>query len=337
MLPTKDQLEAKLYGSLKPITEMSAVIGLLPKKTLQLKKPKYWKLYDYVYVIGYTGLYLFFTVYTLYYLYINEMTQDIIPKEILVYASSIALMQTMIFPCVGFRFRHMITRTIRQMVDIDYALRMMEISIDYGKNYRDNIIILCSIAISIILRAIFSANTIKLDVIQQVTLVVAVYMMSLVKFQYVAPVNCVLDRFRAINRKLKTRCTGYEMNKLCKLHFRLCHCLRLLNTAFGCQIFISVSCSFIRFLFQLYFLYNLLTKRQDTTSAFKFGTPIFYIITEIVEIYMLVNVCAKTKRTAEKTPIIIHALRAKFEFTQDEDANKCCINSSNSLHLVSFI
>ncbi|XP_019877871.2 putative gustatory receptor 28b [Aethina tumida] len=180
---------------------------------------------------------------------------------------------------------------------------------------------------SVIVRSCLVLQTIRIDLLQQLTMFFATLTKALVIYYFIAMVLQLNIRFNMVNsfiqKKSKTNkedtmiVTDYikplkvedDLYFLCRQHYRICNGARLLNWAFGLQILASVSVTLADILFQSYYLYHILFQKVPYVTALMILRPVTWLIDESIQTYLLVIACANLCDSANSTPVLLHHFR----------------------------
>nr|XP_022913015.1 putative gustatory receptor 28a [Onthophagus taurus] len=281
---------------------LTRAIGLMPLTVqkvngkLKLNSQKSDTVYFLVYL---TACFLCSSI-TLYSVYHNEIDYYIVQSEIvfLKYSCFIILIYTAL--CCSYVFRQLSSKAFGILMNVDETLSEMNAIIETKKINTIIYVMFIWMFISIAVRTSLSVFVIKMDIILKISLLPTTYVKSLTKYSFVTILMTVLIRFEAINSILKHLLTNeFENNrkiseyleKLCKIHYKLCNVARLYNTIFSFILFASLASTLCDLIFQLYYLYVALEKKFESTNVMMFLYSTSWLVDDVIEVYILVCTC----------------------------------------------
>ncbi|XP_071053255.1 putative gustatory receptor 28a [Onthophagus taurus] len=281
---------------------LTRAIGLMPLTVqkvngkIKLNSQKSDTVYFLVYL---TACFLCSSI-TLYSVYHNEIDYYIVQSEIvfLKYSCFIILIYTAL--CCSYVFRQLSSKAFGILMNVDETLSEMNAIIETKKINTIIYVMFIWMFISIAVRTSLSVFVIKMDIILKISLLPTTYVKSLTKYSFVTILMTVLIRFEAINSILKHLLTNeFENNrkiseyleKLCKIHYKLCNVARLYNTIFSFILFASLASTLCDLIFQLYYLYVALEKKFESTNVMMFLYSTSWLVDDVIEVYILVCTC----------------------------------------------
>ncbi|XP_017777212.1 PREDICTED: uncharacterized protein LOC108563132 [Nicrophorus vespilloides] len=256
---------------------------------------------DYFYIVSYFLIYVSLSIYATYNVFVDEENYVIVPKVLVLSETLIViiLMLTTMFFC--FFFRRLLLDCARLITDVDCTLQRLKVWINYRAAMWSNLKVFGIMIVSVFARSIVMGSTLRVDVVQQFTLFLATFIKSLSKYEFIAMLLPLSVRFNKINdeivayrvRRRDPSLPG-DLYTLCRTHFKLCNISRRLNICFAFQLLSSLAVSLTDILFQGFYLYVIMTKKQRLATPAMMASPVVWLIDECMEIYLLVNACSTT-------------------------------------------
>lgn len=301
-----------IYYSLKPLYYFSTFCGLAPYKFENTNDS--WSLkpnrYDLKYFIVWTFCYAVLISCTALSVINDDENYIFIDKLIVVIYITIMLSLLVVLVISSFIFKNIFIKTVNIITDIDEHFHTKQLCVSFKLLRKRNNALLTYMFASVIVRSCLVLQTIRIDLLQQLTMFFATLTKALVIYYFIAMVLQLNIRFNMVNsfiqKKSKTNkedtmiVTDYikplkvedDLYFLCRQHYRICNGARLLNWAFGLQILASVSVTLADILFQSYYLYHILFQKVPYLTALMILRPVTWLIDESIQTYLLVIACA---------------------------------------------
>lgn len=302
---------AKISDSIRPISLMCKIMGIMPfsiRKQRELvsieSKKKDW-LYFLFYFVSYIGI----ATYSM--LTVKNDTQNfnVVPKIFVETECGIMVILELLTTLFAFVFRAKVCYCLRLLADIDVIFENINVDINYKRMYKVTIALVCTMTVSVTVRSILMLTTVDVDALQQLTLFVATFIKSLLKYQFIVYVLLLKERYKKINAAIKmfykpkpkeiakfqhVNEVAEKLYILCRLHYKLCNISRILNTAFAFQLLLSIGVSLYDILFQSYYLYVAFSGRVQGIRVNMIASAFAWLFDEEIEVYLLVYACAST-------------------------------------------
>lgn len=297
-------LKTQLLESVWPMYFCTKLVGIM---ALQVRKTKNKELVmvsnnkDIAYFLFYFAFYATASVYTLQ-IFSNDKSYAIL-SPLLVFVMAICLiLQKFATVISAFIYRKSIIDFFKKIADIDENLLAFGIHMNYKAILKKTFGIMGMLCISSIIRTNIITLIIKMDVIEMISLFSAAFIKSLSKYVLGLLSWIAKQRFRKINVALESygnriipeSVLSQDLEVLCRLQFKLCNILRILDRAFSLQMLVSVGITLADVLFFSYLLYATITSKQNLHSATRIICPILWLIDETVELYNLIRDCDDT-------------------------------------------
>ncbi|KAK9873585.1 hypothetical protein WA026_023141 [Henosepilachna vigintioctopunctata] len=327
--PTKTL--SSIYKSVKPIHIACKIVGLEPfsfaedkEGNLSVEHSKH----DFIYHLFFNSLFTILGGYTTAAFFMDQEnnTKTSISRNKFVILITIMILLMFLITSANYFMRMKLSSSLVAFSKIDNVLLRFDMKINYEALRKDNLGLMILMFSSITVRSIILILLINLDVLQSLTIIIAFTVKALTKYQFISFVRQLNIRFMRVNDGLQEIFNRNTNNKIilnqldqwddlsdqlfimCRIHYKLCHWLRILNKAFGLQQLTSIAVSVFNILFQAYYLYYVLSGREKKT-VISIVSPLIWTLDELMEIQFLVSACAETSDNANTTPSILHEMR----------------------------
>lgn len=301
---------AKIFKSIAPMYHMCKISGILPismQRQGEYMFVKSTKL-DWIYFLTYLFGYLSVSVYTSIIIQNDTNNFVVVPKVFVETECTIMIILKLVTVICGFAFKKKIIICLQLLADVDVCLEGAGVVMKHMITYKKAIRLFFVIIISVLCRSVLVLTTVDIDFYQQVSLLIATIVKSLLKYQFIVFVLMLCGRYKTINNFIKNFykkppkiITFDKIPKiteklyiLCRTHYKLCNISRILNTAFAFQLLLSIGVSLYDILFQSYYLYVCLSGRVRGVKINMIMCAVSWLVDEILEVYLLVSVCAET-------------------------------------------
>lgn len=300
----------KIFKSIAPMYYMCKISGILPTSIKKRNEEMYIEntRRDLIYFLTYLFGYLSISVYTLINIRNDTNNFNIVPKVFVEAECMIIVILKLLTVICAFVFKKKIGNCLQLLAEVDVAFENSGVTVNYQAAYKKAMRLFFVIIVSVLCRSILVLTTVDIDFCQQVSLFVATIVKSLLKYEFIVFVLLLCGRYKTINSSIKSfykkpvKFIPFEkvpkitekLYILCRMHYKLCNISRNLNAAFAFQLLLSTGVSLYDILFQSYYLYICLSGRVSGVKMNMIMCAVTWLVDEIVEVYVLVSVCAET-------------------------------------------